>query len=250
MEPQGLRFILFRLKMLGKRMMAAPSDFIAGLAIYRLPEGVEGLRQRQRIWKHLAPHLNDAINSHLDHVSTYLPALKEALAKHGHLYRDMLHRHSESLFTRPLDEQWMVEARERVTLEIKLGYDMRARLAVAQSIVSGLHEGLRQNRWVSKRAALDMADLALRVVAMDAATGVALHYQAKAREAKARAGELGEALSEFGKTILQVRGVTKSAVNSLRETADGPNCGAGRNRYRFERRQHGNRNGRALRFSQ
>jgi methyl-accepting chemotaxis protein len=200
--------------------MAAPSDFIAGLAVFRLPEGPEGLRQRQRVWKHLAPHLHDAINSHLDSVSTYLPALKEALVENQHLYRDMLFRHSESLFTRPFDDQWIAEAKERVALEIKLGYDMRARGAVAQSIVSCLNDNLKHNRWVSKRAALDIADLAMRVVAMDAATGVALHYQAKARATKIQAGELGEAISEFGKTILEVRGVTKSAVNSLRETAD------------------------------
>ncbi len=114
----------------------------------------------------------------------------------------------------------MEEARARVTLEIELGYDMRARGAIAQSIVSGLHAGLRQNRWVSKRSAMDMADLAMRVVAMDAATGVALHYQVKAREAKARAHELGEAISLFGKTIHDVRGATKSAATSLRDTAE------------------------------
>jgi methyl-accepting chemotaxis protein len=123
------------------------------------------------------------------------------------------------MFTHPFDEAWVADVKERVSLEIKLGHDMRVRGPAAQAIVSGLHEGLRRSRWVSRRAAIDMADLALRVAVIDASIGINLHYRAKAHEAKARTVELVAAIGEFSQTIQQVRGGTTAAVGSLRETA-------------------------------
>jgi methyl-accepting chemotaxis protein len=200
--------------------MIEPSAVTAALAIYRIPEDAEGLQRKQRVWKRLAPHLNAAIDRHIDDVSIHLPVLKQSLSVHRRIFRETLYRYTENLFTRPFDARWIAEAEERVALEIKLGYDMRSRDSTAQMTISALHEGLRQSRWVSKRAALDMADLATRIVTMDAATGVSLHYQAKARDAKSQADQLGEAISGFVKTIRELRGVTKPLAESLRQTAN------------------------------
>ncbi|MGO9004988.1 MAG: methyl-accepting chemotaxis protein [Beijerinckiaceae bacterium] len=199
--------------------MALPPDFVAGLMIYRIPEDPEGLRQRRRIWKYLAPHLDDAISRHIDDLKKGAPSFERLFTELRQPYHDLLVRCGERMFTRPFDEAWVADVKERVSVEIKLGHDMRIRGPAAQAIVSGLHEGLRRSRWVSKQVAFDMADLALRVVAMDASIGINLHYQAKAHEAKAKSVKLGEAISEFSRTIQEVRGMTTSAVGSLRETA-------------------------------
>jgi methyl-accepting chemotaxis protein len=199
--------------------MTLPPDFVAGLTIYRIPEDREGLRQRRRIWKYLRPHLDDAVNRHIDDVKKGALSFERVLTEQRQPYHDLLVRSAERMFTHPFDEAWVADTKERVSLEIKLGHDMRIRGPFAQAIVSGLHEGLRRSRWVSKRTAFEMADLALRVVAMDASIGINLHYQAKAHEAKTRAVELVGAISEFSRTIQDVRGVTTSAVGSLRETA-------------------------------
>jgi methyl-accepting chemotaxis protein len=200
--------------------MALPPEFVAGFTIYRIPEDPEGLRQRCRIWKYLRPHLDDAIARHIDDVKKGAPLVEEKLTEWRQLYHDLLVRSAEIMFTRPFDEAWVADTKERVSHEIKLGFSMRMRGPAAQTIVSSLHEGLRRSRWVSKGAAFDMADLALRVAAMDASIGINLHYQAKAHEAKARAAELVAAIGEFSNRIQEVRAVTTSAIAALRETAD------------------------------
>jgi methyl-accepting chemotaxis protein len=199
--------------------MAVPPEFAAGLAIFRIPEDPVGLRQRQRIWKYLAPHLKDAIDRHIGDLRKSTPIFEEAVTVRRHDYEDLLYSHAERMFIFPFDETWAHAAWERVNLEIDLGLDIRIRGPVAQMMISGINEGLRQSRWVSKRAALDMADLGMRVAAMDASIGISLHYQSRARDAKAQTVKLGESINEFSATIQEARGVTSSAVTSLRETA-------------------------------
>jgi methyl-accepting chemotaxis protein len=200
--------------------MALPPDFVAALRLFGIPKDPEGLRQRRRIWKYLAPNLHVVLDQYLDDLlQCSIPARREAIGARRQLYRDTLFRHAETVFTRPFDEYCLAEAKELVNLEISFGSDLRSRCAVAQPIISCLNEGLRRSRWVSKRAALEMTDLATRVVTMDVATGVVLHYEARAREAKASTVELSEAIGEFSNTIQEVRTVTTSAVTALRETA-------------------------------
>jgi methyl-accepting chemotaxis protein len=199
--------------------MAVPPEFAAGFTIFRIPEDPVGLRQRQRIWKYLAPHLKDAIKHHIEDLRKGTPILEEALTVRRQAYEDLLFSHIERMFTLPFDEAWAQAAKDRVNLEIGLGFDIRIRGPVAQMMVSGINEGLRQSRWVSKRAALDMADLGMRIAAMDASIGISLHYQSRARDAKAETVKLGESINEFSGAIQDARSVTSSAVTSLRETA-------------------------------
>ncbi len=199
--------------------MALPHDFAVALTIFRIPQDPEGLRQRRRIWKHLRPHINFAVQRHIDDLNKAVPGTEMALTEQRKLYQELFLQYAERIFTRPFDEAWVADTKERVSLEIKLGFDMRVRGPAGETIVSAIHEGLQRSRWVSKRAAMDMSDLAAQVVAMDVAIGCVLHYQTKAREAKATAVELVDAISEFSNTIQEVRVVTMSAVASLRETA-------------------------------
>jgi methyl-accepting chemotaxis protein len=199
--------------------MALPADVVAGFEIFRIPEGIPGLRQRRRIWKYLAPQLPQAIDRHIDDMIKHAPAVRESLAKHKQAYRDILFRHTESLFTSPLSEKHLVEAEERVTFEFMLGFDMRGRATASQAMIEGLVEGLKRSRFVSKRAMLEMIELATRMLAMDTVGSIARHYQVRAREAKTKTIELGEAIHQFGQTIQEGRGLAASSVAALGKTA-------------------------------
>ena len=199
--------------------MALPPDYAAALTVFKIPQDPEGLRQRRRIWKYLRPRIGDAAERHIDAMKKAAPGLVKTFTEQRQQYRELFLRYAEGMFIRPFDEAWVADTKERVKAEIELGHDIRVRGPAGETIISAVHEGLRQGRWLSKRAAFDMANLAAQVVVMDVAIGGVLHYQAKAREAKASAVELVEAISEFSNTIQDVRVVTMSAVASLRETA-------------------------------
>jgi methyl-accepting chemotaxis protein len=199
--------------------MALPPETVAGIEVFRIPEGPDGLRQKRRVWKYLAPHARQAVEDHIDRMIAHVPFLTKPLAQRREPYRDLVLRNLEHLFTRPVDDQQVADAREQVATELEIGFDLRARGTLAQAVVGGLLEGLKRSRWVSKRAAIDMIDLASRVLALDGATGVAFHYQSKAHETKAAAAELGEAIGQFSKTIQASRGLAASSVASLGKAA-------------------------------
>lgn len=199
--------------------MGLPPDVLAGIRIFRIPEGSTGLRLSRRAWKHLAPHLPAAIDRFIDDLIEHVPNLRASLTRDRQLYKDLVIRHTESLFNYPLSERQLVEAKERVTLEIMLGFDMRSRATISEAITEGLIAALRESRWVSKHAMLDMIELTTRLLGIDTVGGIALHYQAKAREAKTKALELGQAIQNFAQTIQAGRGLATSSISSLSQTA-------------------------------
>ncbi|MGO9004990.1 MAG: methyl-accepting chemotaxis protein [Beijerinckiaceae bacterium] len=199
--------------------MALPADVVVGLEIFRIPQDLEGLRQRRRIWKYLAPRLPEAIDRHIDDMIKHVPPLKEALMRDRQAYRDLVFRHTESLFTVPLSEKHLAEAKERAKFESMLRYDMRGRATISQSVVECLVEGLKHSRFVSKRAVLEMIELATRMLAMDTVGSIARHNQVRAHDAKTKAIELGEAIHQFSQTIQAGRGLATTSVASLGETA-------------------------------
>jgi methyl-accepting chemotaxis protein len=199
--------------------MALPADVVVGLEIFRIPQDLEGLRQRRRIWKYLAPHLPEAIDRHIEDMIKHVPALREALMRDRQAYRDLVFRHTESLFTAPLSEKHLAEAKERAKFEIMLRYDMRGRATISQSVIECLVEELKHSRFVSKRAVLEMIELATRMLAMDTVGSIARHYQERAHDSKTKAIELGEAIHQFSQTIQAGRGLATTSVASLGETA-------------------------------
>jgi hypothetical protein len=155
--------------------MALPADVAAGLAIFRIPADAAGSRDLQRIWRYLAPHLNASLDRHIDDMMAYVDPLRARLGQNRLAYRELVYRQTEPLFAAPYSERRLAETKERVTFELKLGSDMRSRTTVAQTVLEALIEGLRQSRWLSRRKALDMGDLATRLLAMDTVTGSAYH---------------------------------------------------------------------------
>lgn len=199
--------------------MPLPPDYAAALKIYGVPADDAGLRRRRRIWKFLVRRLDTFLDRHLDDSTQYALVFKDALTARRQVYKDMLLRYYEAIFTQPYDETLVATVQNRVSQEMQLGYDLRARTAVAQTVLSALHAALSDDLWITKRAAFDLADLANRIVALDCGSGVTLHYQAKAREGKAKATVLREAVGQFAKSMQDVRAGTTNAVTALGDTA-------------------------------
>jgi methyl-accepting chemotaxis protein len=199
--------------------MALPPDYSAGLKIYGIPQGDEGLRLRRRIWTYLSPCLSDFFDAHLDASTEHALVFSEALTGHRDIYKNMLLNYYRALLTQPLDEPLLAVLKDRVKVESDLGYDMRARGAVAQTVISAVHTCLLRDRWLSKRTALRLTDLAARLMTWEAAIGDALHFQARAREAKNNVTTLREAVDEFNTTMEGIRSGTTKAVSAMGGTA-------------------------------
>jgi methyl-accepting chemotaxis protein len=110
-------------------------------------------------------------------------------------------------------------ATNRVKTEIALGFDMRSRPAVANTIECALGQALAR-KWLGRRSAVRLADEATRVLNLDVATAVAIHYAALVIKAKARNTKLDHAVQAFGAKMEEVRGAASSAVASLSKSAE------------------------------
>lgn len=198
--------------------MSLPSAYRLGLGVYGLDAAVDALRPQ--VWRLIGPRIGAILDRHQAVTLEHAPRYAEALSLGREDQRAQVVRYTERLFTRPFDEAWVVDCQERVQAEIELGFDMRTRGAIAQSILGGLHECLADSRWMSRRRALKLMDAATRVLLLDEATAVTLHAYVKARDARLRGSELGKAIEDFAKTIQGVRHAATAAVISLGMTAD------------------------------
>lgn len=199
--------------------MALPGDVLVGFKLFHIPEDETTLRGLRRVWKYLAPVLPAAIDRFVDDSLEYVPMLREKLGKERRAFSDLVFHYIEYLFTERASEKHLVAQKERVEFEVKLGLDMRSRVTINQHMIDALIDNLRRSRWVSKKAALDMTELATRFLSLEATGSIAFHYQAKVREARARMAELREAIQSFSETIKAGRGLAASSVTALGETA-------------------------------
>ena len=142
--------------------MALPDEFTSGLGIYGVALDAEGLAQRQRVWAVLEPCLQSGLEAHFRATVDNAPFYAKVLGANRVPYEAMIINHTRLLFTTPIDEGWIAATINRVKTELDLGYDMRARGAVTQGIVSGLNKALGSTRFMSRRKAFELSDLAMR----------------------------------------------------------------------------------------
>jgi methyl-accepting chemotaxis protein len=177
------------------------------------------LAARPEAWRELAPILHGALDRHFAKVEKFTPFHIDLVTEKERLWRDINVRFTEKLFLSPFDEQFIADAKERVRLEIELGMDLRTRGSVAQSIITHFQESLsRRSRW-TWRHAFSVLDVVTRVLMLDAAQAVALHYQAATRKAAEEANELGQAIGEFGTSLDSIRKNSDSSVKALESNA-------------------------------
>ena len=134
-------------------------------------------------------------------------------------WRRLVIHYTSRLFLHPFDEKFVEDALERVEIEIGLAADMRTRGTIAQSILTNFSRELQRRFWLPRRKALQLTDVAQRVLTLDAANAMVLHYSARVRAAKKRGNELSGAIKDFDEAVKSVRSFVSDAEQSFSDNA-------------------------------
>lgn len=193
--------------------MSLPPAYRVGLGLYEIDPETLGLRRQ--IWEILEPHLAAIVDRHIGLVTTHTKFYADALTADRMPYRNLILEYTGRLFQNPFDDQWVQDAKDRVKAEIALGYDMRCRSGIACTIIKDFTVLLAERRFGSKRRAARLIDAATRILTLDAANAVALHYHTQVREAAGAGERLNEAVESFDRTMRETRLVVNSGVVSL-----------------------------------
>ncbi len=86
--------------------------------------------------------------------------------------------------------------------------------------MSGLSKALAGTRFMSRRKALALSDLAMRVLQFDATVGIVLHYQARVNDARKKGRELAKTVEDFRSAILDIRKASQDAIASAADASD------------------------------
>ena len=197
--------------------MSIPPAYQVGLGLYGID--AEVLALRGEAWRILRPQLDTIMDTHFVLVETHAPFYVDMLRKRGGGYKALALKYTERMFCNPFDEQWVQDCKERVAAEIKLGHDMRSRGGVAITILSEFNRILRSQRFLGRDRAMRLLDVTTRVLTLDVATAVSLHYHAEFREAKQRGDTLSQAIQDFGSAIQDLRGTVATAVPALGDSS-------------------------------
>jgi methyl-accepting chemotaxis protein len=193
--------------------MSLPPAYRVGLGLYEIDPETLGLRRQ--IWEILGPHLAAITDRHIGVVASHTKLYAGARNADRAPYRNLVLEYTARLFQNPFDDQWVQDAKDRVKAEIALGYDMRCRNGVACTIMKDFNALLAERHLCSKRRALRLVDAATRILMLDTANAVALHYHAQVREAAGTGERLSEAIESFDQTMRETRHVVSSGVVAL-----------------------------------
>ena len=197
--------------------MTIPAAYQVGLGLYAID--AETLASRAEVWENLGPHLDAIMETHFDWVRAHAPFYAEMLKTRGSEYKALALKYTERLFCNPYDGQWVQDCKERVKAELELGHDLRSRSGVELTILCELNRLLRGRYGMLKGKAMRLMDVATRVLMLDAATAVSLHYHYQFRSTKARGDALSEAIQKFRTTTQGVREIADEVVVSLGKTS-------------------------------
>jgi methyl-accepting chemotaxis protein len=198
--------------------MSLPPAYRVGLGLYEIDAETLGLRRE--IWKILGPELGAIVNRHVELVTAYTNFYTDALTADRKPYAGLIRKYTERLFQNPLDDQWVQDAKDRVKEEIALGHDMRSRNGIACTIIKDFGALLAKRHFLSKRKAIRLIDAATRILMLDSANAVVLHYHAQVRVAARTAEKLSEVVESFDRTVRQTRQVVSSGVLALGAACD------------------------------
>jgi len=197
--------------------MSIPTPYLLGLQMYEIDD--QALALRAEVWRYLAPMMDMICERHIGKILKFTPGLEGELKKSAEEWRLLVLHYTSRLFLNPFDEKYVEDAVERVEIEIRLAADMRTRGTIAQSIVTNFSRELQSRFWLSRRKALQLTDVAHRVLTLDAANAIVLHYGARVRAAKKRGNELSAGIKEFDEAVKSVRSFVRDAVQSLSDNA-------------------------------
>jgi methyl-accepting chemotaxis protein len=179
----------------------------------------EALALRAEVWRHLGPMMDTICDRHFAKILKFTPFYEESLKETAEQWRRHVIYYTSRLFLNPFDEKFVEDALERVEIEIGLAADMRTRGTIAQSILTNFSRELQRRFWLPRRKALQLTDVAQRVLTLDAANAMVLHYSARVRAAKKRGNELSGAIKDFDEAVKSVRSFVSDAEQSFSDNA-------------------------------
>ena len=197
--------------------MPIPAPYLLGLQMYEIDD--EALALRAEVWRYLGPMMDMICDRHFAKIVKFTPFYEESLKESAEEWRRLVIHYTSRLFLNPFDEKFVEDALERVKIEIGLAADMRTRGTIAQSILTNFSRELRRRFGLSRRKALQLTDVAQRVLTFDAANAIVLHYSARVRAAKKHGNELSGAIKDFDEAVKSVRSFVSDAVQSFSDNA-------------------------------
>ena len=198
--------------------MPIPSAYQVGIALYNIDN--DTLAMRSDAWEILGPHLDAIMDRHFEVVIEGAPYFSEMFRNEsGQIYKGLALKYTARLFQNPLDDAWVQDTADRVKTEIELGHDMRSRSGVAHSILMEFNKLVRNRGLFASRRGFQLVDTASRLLMLDSATAVSLHYHFAFRDSKKRSEALTKAIEDFGGAAKQVRQTVNSAATSLSDAS-------------------------------
>jgi methyl-accepting chemotaxis protein len=197
--------------------MPVSTAFQLSLEIFDLANN--SVFERQKIWDVLTPRMESIASGYLKLLAAHTPYYRELTTTKAELVKQHIFNFTEMLFTKPFDEQWVVESKRRVKEEIRLSLDMRNRCVVSQAILVELCNQLSKQSLLFGPNGWNLIELAIRVVLLDTTNAIALHYNTSVREAREQSNQLDRAIRSFGEAIGGVQHTVNSAVAALADAS-------------------------------
>jgi hypothetical protein len=194
-----------------------PPAFESRLAAYGITPAIDA--DRRLIWALVEPEFDAVMKDHITRVIQYAPTYADNFRKYEAAFLEAYRTYTIKLFLEPFDERWVADAEVRAKFEIEHQVDMRSRGVISRSILSAACGIIARRYRFSGRKVARLCDVAMRVLMLDAANAVACHTSLGVHDAKARSGELADAVRDFGQAVNDVRAAIAGATKSLEETS-------------------------------
>lgn len=198
--------------------MPIPSAYQVGLGLFQIDE--ETLAARAEAWAILGPQLGGIVDRHFALVSKHAPYYTEMINNRGGAYKASILKYTEKLFCNPLGEDWVEETQERAKTEVGLDHDIRSRPGVSGSILQEFTALVAARPMISRKKACRLIDAVTRILMLDVATAVSIHYNFQVRATRTDGDRIGNAVKNFGETIHAVRRSVSHAVDKLGDTSN------------------------------
>jgi methyl-accepting chemotaxis protein len=198
--------------------MPVPPAYEVRLAAYGITADV--LAARREVWAIVAPTFPAVVNDFLKVSGNTAPAIAEHVKRNRDAFFEVITTYTAKLFLNPFDEQWVADAEARAKFDTERGVDIRFRPVVSHNILARWAPIIGRHHRFSGQKAAYLCDVARRVLMLDAANSMACLSNAEVAQAKSRLNQLGEAVTDFAKTVTGVRAALTKAVGALGETSD------------------------------
>jgi methyl-accepting chemotaxis protein len=185
---------------------------------YRLYElDAEARGAVKHIWPIIAPDLDKAVDAILV-VASDLPHLRDVIAQHGPVIKQLEMAHLKALLDGDVDARYFESCRRTVEQEANLGIDSRFRSTAGNYLLRGAIDALARKYWYSRAKLVTNTKLVSKVIAFDVANAITLHREAAEIKRQARRQAIDAAIADFAGTVGATLDAIKDASASLMAT--------------------------------